>query len=65
MSSHGVILKGHDEIVQGDRDIHSLNVVIFSQGIHVSNVQSHVLKHVQFIVYQLYLPEAIKWGDVK
>ena len=29
MSSHGVILKGHEEIVSDDRDIHSLNVVIF------------------------------------
>ena len=29
VSSHGVILKGHEEIVSDDRDIHSLNVVIF------------------------------------
>ena len=42
VSSHGVILNGHDEIVRGDRDIHSLHVVIFHR---VSMYQMYKVMH--------------------
>ena len=54
--------RGLRKFCGGDKYIHSLNVVI-GWVYKYQNVPSRTLKHLQFIVYQLYIPERIKWGN--
>lgn len=54
--------RGLRKFCGGDKYIHSLNVVIV-WVYKYQNVPSRTLKHLQFIVYQLYIPERIKWGN--